>query len=234
MKQNKLCLAIIFLVSVNFSFGQKTEINFNAYSGLFSFRGNGTATNSSIGCSQFDPIWRTSNPYGQKSGFSYEFELQLQRVSKKHLIYGCGIGFETLQSKVHIDTSIFSAFIVNISPANGTTFLKNTFITVNPYIGHRFSFPKSSFDVLAGIDMGYCLKSSELIWSPSGTKVNPDEQNDLTKPTIDFRARIQIKTQIKKFGFLAGYSLGVTNYQSQNNLKAYTSFIRLGLSYQIK
>ena len=122
----------------------------------------------------------------------------------------------------------FAFFIVLGVPslsANGTTFLKNTFITLNPYIGHRFSFPKSSLDVLAGIDLGYCLKSSELIWSPSGTKANPDGQNDLTKPTIDFRPRIQIKTQIKKFGFLAGYSLGVTNYQSQNNLKAYTSFI---------
>lgn len=234
MKRNKLFIGIIFLVSVNFSYGQKTEINFNTYGGLFSFRGNGSATNSSIGWSQFDPIWRTSNPYGQKSGFSYEFELQLQRVSKKQLIYGCGLGFETLQSKVHIDTSIFSAFILNISPANGTTFLKNTFITVNPYIGYRFFLRKSSFDVLAGIDMGYCLKSSELIWKTSGTKANPDQQNDLAKPTIDIRPRIQIKAQIKKFGFLAGYSLGVTNYQSQNNLKAYTSFIRLGLSYQIK
>lgn len=234
MKQFTLIISVLLLVSINCSYGQKTEINFNAYSGLFTFRGNATATNSSVLWSQFDPILRTMKPYGNKSGFSYEFELQLQRISKKHVIYGCGLGFETLVSKVHIDSSIFSAFIVDISPANGTTLLKNTFITVNPYIGHRFTFSKSSFDILAGIDMGYCLISSELIWNPTGNQANPNQQNDLTKPNLDFRARLQIKSQIKKFGFLAGYSLGVTNYQSKNNLKAYASFLRLGLSYQIK
>ena len=54
------------------------------------------------------------------------------------------------------------------------------------------------------------------------------------KPTIDFRPRIQIRTQINKFNFLAGYSLGLTNYQSKFNYKAYTSFVYLGLGYQLK
>lgn len=234
MKKRNLLLAISIFTFVNFSYGQKTEINFNAYSGLFSFHGNGTATNSSVGWSQFDPVWRTSIPYGQKSAFSYAFELQTQRITSKHFIYGVGLGFESLQSKVHIDTSVFSAFIVNVSPANGTMILKNTFITVNPYLGHRYSLGNISFDLLAGIDIAYCLKSTELIWQTPDTKASLVAQNDLAKPTFDIRPRIQFKTQIKKFGFIAGYSLGLTNYQSQDNKKAYASFLRLGLSYQIK
>jgi hypothetical protein len=234
MKQNKLCLAIIFLVSVNFSYGQKTEINFNTYSGLFSFRGNGSASISSIGWGQFSiPIGTsTENPYGNKNDFSYAFELQIQKISKGMNIYGIGLGFENLKSQVHIDTYIESGFVYYKYAANGKTILKNTFITVNPFMGHRFSFRKTSFDMLAGIDLAYCLKSTEFGYIDVNN-TNPF-QNELAKPTIDFRPRIQIKTQIKKFGFLAGYSFGLTNFQTNNNLNANTSFLRMGLSYQIK
>lgn len=233
MKQYTLIIAFIFLVSVNFSFGQKTEINFNTYSGLFSFRGNGSVTNSTIGWGQFSiPMTSTDNPYGNKNDFSYAFELQIQKLTKGKNLYGIGLGFETLKSQVHIDTYTQSGFAFIKSAANGKTILKNTFITVNPYLGHRFSFRKTSFDMLAGIDLAYCLKSTEFGYLSLNT-IDPF-QNEIAKPTIDLRPRIQIKTQIKKFGFIAGYSLGLTNFQTNNNLKANTSFLRLGLSYQIK
>ena len=50
----------------------------------------------------------------------------------------------------------------------------------------------------------------------------------------DFRSRIQLKTQLNKVGLLAGYSIGLTNFQTQDNPKAYSSFLRLGVSYQLK
>jgi hypothetical protein len=211
-------LIFILLVSRQFSYGQKTEINFNAYSGLFSFRGAGSSSTSWINFNPYtSPDKFTSNPYGKKSEFSYSLELQAQRVTKTKNIYGVGISFEALTSKVTIDTVTQNGFIYWQYSADGKTSLKNTFVTLNPFIGHRF-----------------CLKSMEKGNATAGNKTIYTADNDKAKPSIDFRPRIQIKTQLKKVGLLVGYSLGLTNYQTQNTPKAYSSYLRLGLSYKLK
>jgi len=233
---NKLFFIIfILLVSRQFSYGQKTEINFNAYSGLFSFRGDGSSSTSWINFNPYtSPDKFTSNPYGKKNEFSYALELQGQRVTKSRNIYGIGISFETLTSKVKIDTVTENGFLYWQYSANGKTTLKNTFVTLNPFVGHRYFYRKISFDILAGFDLAFCLKSKEVGNATTNNKDYVTIENDKSKPSIDFRTRFQIKAQINKFGFLAGYSLGQTNYQTQNNPKAYSSFLRLGLSYQLK
>ena len=235
-KINKLFfLAIIFLVSTQFSSGQKSEIVFNAYSGLFSFRGNGSSSTSWINSNPYTSPWKyTSNPYGKKSEFSYALELQGQRVTKHKNIYGLGISFEILASKVNIDTVTANGFLYWEYSASGKTSLKNTFVTLNPFVGHRYSYHKIIFDLLAGFDLAFCLKSKEVGNATTSNDYYVTVENNKPKPSIDFRPRIQVKTQINKFGLLAGYSLGLTNYQIQNNSKAYTSFLRLGLSYQLK
>lgn len=236
IKITKLFLLIFTLfVSIQFSYGQKTEINFNAYSGLFSFRGDGSSSTSWINYNPYlSPDKFTSNPYGKKSEFSYSLELQGQRVTKTKNIYGAGISFETLTSKVAIDTVTQNGIIYWQYSADGKTSLKNTFVTLNPFVGHRFSYHKISFDVLAGFDIAFCLKSKETGNATASNKTIYTVDNDKVKPSIDFRPRIQMKTQLKKVGFLVGYSLGLTNYQTQNNPKAYSSYLRLGLSYQLK
>jgi hypothetical protein len=238
MTHNKpFFITIILLISVQFSYGQKTEINFNVYSGLFSFRGDGAASKSSIISYPFihTPRTFTENPYGRGTGFSYALEFQGQRLSKRKNIYGLGISFEELTSKVNIDKVGISgdpAFLQYA--ASGETKLENRFITLNPFVGHRYSSYKIKFDLLAGFDLSFCLKSKEYGSATTSNQSTFTVENDKTKSSIDFRPRIQIKTEINKFGFLAGYSLGLTNYSTQNNLKAYTSFLRLGLSYQLK
>ncbi len=228
-------LIFILLVSRQFSYAQKTEINFNAYSGLFSFRGDGSSSTSWINFNPYtSPDKFTSNPYGKKSEFSYSLELQVQRVTKTKNIYGAGISFETLTSKVAIDTVTQNGFIYWQYSADGKTSLRNTFVTLNPFVGHRFSYRKISFDVLTGFDIAFCLTSKETGNATASDKTIYTEDNDKAKPSIDFRPRIQIKTQLKKVGLLVGYSLGLTNYQTQNNPKAYSSYLRLGLSYQLK
>jgi hypothetical protein len=230
-----LCLLTV-LGSQQFLFGQKTELRLNAFSGLFSFRGEGAASTSWINFNPYiSPEKFTSNPYGRKSGFSYTFELQGQRVTKARNIYGIAIGFETLRSRVNIDTLTQNGFIYWQFPARGNTFLKNTFVTIHPYIGHRYVYRKINFDLLAGCDFAFCLESREL-----GNATANDMGYDLavdnikSKPVVDVRPGVRIKTQLNKFGFIAGYSLGLTNYQTQNNPKVYSSFLRLGFSYQVK
>jgi len=226
---------LILFVSRQFSYGQKTEINCNAYSGLFSFRGDGSSSTSWINFNPYtSPKKYTSNPYGKKSEFSYSLELQGQRVTKTRNIYGIGISFESLISKVNIDTVTQNGFLYSQFSAKGKTTLKNNFVTINPFVGHRYLYGKIWFDLLAGFDLGFCLKSKEVGYATTNNKDYLTVDNDKTKPSIDFRPRIQIKTQINKFGFLAGYSLGLTNYQTKNYPKAYASYLRLGLSYQLK
>jgi hypothetical protein len=238
MKQNNLFFLVIFLLtSVQFSYGQKTEINLNAYSGLFSFRGAGAASNSWIISYPFinTPTKYTIDPYGKKNEFSYALEFQGQRISKRKNIYGLGISFEALTSGVNIYKIGVSGDPAYLEyPANGKTKLKNTFVTLNPFFGHRFSYHKMTFDLLTGFDLAFCLNSKETGNATTNNKDNFTVENDKAKPSIDFRPRIQFRAQVNKFGFLAGYSLGLTNYQTQNNPKTYSSFLRLGLSYRLK
>jgi len=225
----------VLLVFTQGLFAQKTELNLNTYTGLFSFRGNGSTSNSWI--TAYTPAIRsdyTINPYGKKSSFSYAFELQGQQISTRKNIRGLGIGFGALKSKVGIDTVNGGDIVYFQHAANGRTVLKNTFITLNPFVGHRYSYRRMNFDLLAGVDLAFCLKSKEVGQATTNNKEYITVENNKTKPLVDFRPRIQLKTQINKFGFLAGYSLGLTNYQVQNNLKAYSSFLRLGLSFQLK
>lgn len=238
MRQSKLnkiiFIVFIFFASVPFSYAQKTEINLNAYSGLFSFHGNGSALNSGISYPFTSTTIYTIDPFGRRSGFSYTFEFQVQRLSKRNHIYGLGISFEQLTSKVNINKIITSQDPAYFEyPANGKTKLINTFTTLNPFAGHRYSYRKVTFDLSAGCDLAFCLKSKEA-GKASTDKDFVKAENDKAKPSIDFRPRVQIKMEISKISFLAGYSLGLTNYQSENNLKAYTRFLRLGLSYQLK
>jgi len=239
MRQSKL-IKIIFIVvilfaSIQFSYAQKTEINFNAYSGLFSFRGNGSVLHSGISYPFTSTTIYTTDPFGRRSGFSYVLEFQAQRLSKTNNIYGFGISFEQLTSKVNINKIITSQDPAYFEyPASGKTTLRNTFITLNPFVGHRYSYHKATFDVLAGCDLAFCLKSKEAGKASINNKDFVKAENDKAKPFIDFRPRVQIKMKINKVGFLAGYSFGLTNYQAENNLKAWTRFLRLGLSYQLK
>jgi len=230
-----LLIVIILFVSMQFSYAQKTELSFNAYSGLFSFRGSGATSNSWITAyTPGTPSDYTINPYGKKSDFSYSFEIQAQRITKTKNIYGLGVGFEILKSKVNIDTVNGGDLVYFQHDANGKTVLKNTFVTLNPFVGQRYSYRNISFDLLAGIDAAFCLKSKEAGQATTNNKDYIIVENDKAKPSVDFRPRIQLKTQIKKFGFLAGYSLGLINYQNQNHPKAYSSFLRFGLSFQLK
>lgn len=237
IRDKLISITIAVLVSAHSSNGQKTEISFNVYSGLFSFRGDGATSQSWIISYPFinPPTTYTVNPYGKSSAFSYEFELQGQRLSKRKNIYGLGLSFEMLASKVDIYKIGVSGDPAYLEyPANGETKLKNGFITVNPFAGHRISLRKTNFDLLAGFDLGFCLTSKEIGNANINDNGHVAAENDKAKPLIDFRPRIQIKMRVYKFGLLAGYSMGLTNYQPQNNSKTYAGFLRLGLSYQLR
>jgi hypothetical protein len=234
-RSKHILFAMILLVSTGISFGQQTEVHFNAYSGLFSFHGNGSVSHSWINVDPYtSPDKYTSNPYGRQYAFSYALELQEQRVTKNKIIYGLGFSFENLTNKVNIDTVTQNGFFYEQYSANGMTRLKNTFVTLHPFVGHRYTYHKIYFDLLAGFDIAFCLQSKETGMATTQNKGSFIVENNIPKPFIDFRPGIQVKAYINKLGFLAGYSLGLTNYQTKYMLKAYTGFLRFGFCYQLK
>lgn len=214
---------------------QKTEINFNVYSGLFAFRGDGAGLNSEINSTFYStPQKITANPYGKKTNFAYSFELQVLRILTTKYIMGLGCSFESLTSKININRATTDGILFSIYVVNGKTIVENKFINLSPFVGKRFFYYKVKFDITAGVDIAFCLQSKETGKAITNDNIVFTTNNNLPKPNIDFRPRLQLKTQYKKIGFNAGYSYGVTNYKKQNEPKVFTTFLRLGVSYQIK
>ena len=238
-KKTILIFLILSFIAKNTE-AQKNEYSANVVTGLFSFRGSGAASADWIidNPQKNPPTVYTRNPYGKKSGFSYVIEVQFQRVTANNIIYGAALSFESLTSKVDIDTVFQNSFAGSVFQARGNTNLKNSFITLNPFAGYRFRKQEMNFDFTAGIDIAACVKSREKGRAVDAGSINYFTEvmtdNQLRKPPVDLRARMQLKVSYKKYGILAGYSLGLTDYQRENNLKAYSSFIRVGLSYQLK
>jgi hypothetical protein len=237
----KHIVTVLIFQAITFSsFCQKTEFNLNVYSGLFSYTGNGTARTSTINYGIYTPIPYTSNVYGNKPGFSISFGGQAMSVTRSNVLYGAGLSYDLLESKIEINKVQYSPEIVvagqsYLYDANGSTKLNNTYLNLNPFIGRRFLKNGMTIDLSSGFDIGICLKSVEK-GSAKVTATNDVISTNVKHPhpSIDFRPRIQLKAGYKRTGIIIGYSPGLTNYQSSKSAKAYTSFLRLGFSYRIR
>jgi hypothetical protein len=253
MSAHFLSRPIGILCFLAFTFGtvtaQKTTVNINAYSGLFSFRGDAAVSTSrfiagldiSTGISS---PYRSYNIHGSLPAFSYSLEGQLVRNTKHGFLYGIGIAYEMLTSKVNIDSTVYYGEPATIHyDAKGSSKLKNTFITLNPFAGKRIFNKKISVDVLAGMDIAFCIRSHENGQANTITSTSYSEyittNIDEPRPEVDVRPRLQLNMHYKKAGFLFGYSLGLTDYHirkdySNDYSKSFSSFLRFGLSYQIR
>lgn len=153
-------------------------------------------------------------------------------LQKNRNIYGIGISFEELKTKVKITEANLGSTLTLL--VNGNSTLRNDFITLSPYIGQRLNDLKISIDLLVGLDLGFCLLSKEEGRISPNPESLPNVDNNLQRPVLDLRPRAQIKLLYNRYGFICGYSLGLINYQEEANLKAYNRLLRVGLSYQLK
>jgi hypothetical protein len=226
-------LAILFC-SINVN-GQKTSFNVNVYSGLFSFRGAGATSASSIETGFYIIPGYTKNVYGTGAAFSYAIEGELQRKTAQHILYGAGLSYEKLTSSVTINKVGFSgdpAYL--IYNADGNTRLINTFFNLSTLAGYQFTTGKISLDVLGGLDFATCLSSHEKGSAITENNTTFTTNNMLRKPRLDLRPRIQLKAGYKKMGLILGYSLGLTAYPSREEATTYSRFLRIGFSYTIR
>lgn len=262
---------IVFCFLTQPAAAQKTEINVNAYSGFFTFWGNGATTNSWYILPASNVNTAVYSPYGKKSAGFFSFEIQVQKVIQKNRIYGIGLSFETAKTRVNIDSAYtkfggpynfaFGPYGPGIYSSSrplhidGSLTLHNTYITINPFIGQRIFYKKITVDVLAGVDVAYGLKSMEKLHA-AGSETSNNGMNysvysgsftyERKSPSVDLRPGIKLKIQYQHLGVLLGYSLGITDYQKNNNdnptyldvrpnnESTFSSIVRLGISWRIK
>jgi hypothetical protein len=235
----KIKIAFLLIVfSLSHIYGQQTELRVSINSGLFSFAGKSAVENSQINLYDQSNTGYTNDPYGSKNGFSYGVSLNLKRVAKSNFIYGIDFGYETLRSKVSIHS--VNGFIGTSTfekNASGQTFLNINSLNLNPSAGYRFNINKFPLDLVGGFDVSYILNVKE---NGDATDMDGIEYStSLDRKTIkyDFRPRVQISTDYKKFGLYLGYSIGLSNYIDGyvgGVNEAYSRMIRFGITYRLK
>lgn len=105
-------------------------------------------------------------------------------------------------------------------------------------MGYRLPVNRLNIDFTGGLDIAYCINSKEngSATAKDGTKYKTDV--DRENINFDIRPRIQIAANYEKTGVYIGYSLGLADYMGDyvggNFGKCYVSFLRFGLTYQVK
>ena len=234
----KSILLLLTTLTINLSFGQKTESILALNSGLFSFQGYSAEKSSQINLASNGTTGYTNNPFGGKNGLSYGVSYQIQRVSRGNFIAGIGVGYENLRSKTTITgvngydkTGTFQDI------ASGQTYLSNNQINAFPYLGYRVGIRQVSVDLTGGLDIGYLLNSKE---SGKATGVNGTTYTtslDRTGIKTDLRPRVQVAVFYRKVGAYTSYAYGISNYKSGwvgGRNECNSTVIRFGVLYKIK
>jgi hypothetical protein len=225
-------------------YAQKFELNVDAYSGLFHYGGDGTATTSFIETGT--PNY-TYDPYGNKNGFSYGAGLRLQYVTKGGFIIGAGADYEILRSRV--DVSVYQPIYYTINEDSGPediqtlpsttghTALRSQNINISPFIGYRIMIKKTNIDLMSGIDLGFNINSYDKGSATDGVNNTYSTNVKLANSPTDLRLRFGAAAGYGRFGFTASYAYGLTNlYKStlmDGNFNAHSELIRFGLSYRL-
>jgi hypothetical protein len=231
-----LLIAFSFLIYSN-SYSQKTELRVSLDSGLSSFTGENAESFSFINLYNQSASGYTNNPYGSKNVVSYGVSVNLKRVTKVNLIYGIGIGYENMGSKTSIGSvSVYDGENSFNVPASGKTIMSINTINANPFIGYRFNASRLPIDLVAGFDFANILNTKEC---GDATDANGNKYTtSLDRKTIstDFRPRIQVSTDYKKFGVYLGYSFGLSNYMEGyigGTNGVHSKIFRFGITYQV-
>jgi hypothetical protein len=230
----KYFLILFFFLALSSlsSRAQQLEIRASLNSGLYAYRGDGAESVSQINSTTY-----TNNPYGSVGGLSYGLSLNLRKITKGNFIFGADLGYEMLRSKVKLKYADAIGDIA--SEFEGRTYLNTSFINLFPYLGGRFKINRQHFDLIGGFDIANVLSSMEKgdAKSVDNSQFHIETSVDRKMIKSDFRPRIQLSTDINKFGFYVGYSIGLRNYRAGligSSAAAYSRMWRAGLTYRLK
>ena len=242
----KITLLTLFAIILSGQlFAQNIEVFAQAYSGLFHYSGNGTASTSTINYAQ-PPFHSYPNySFGNKNGFSYGVDIQAQHVAKCGFISGLQAGYDILRSKADITgingelilwTDLPGSFTI---PVKGTSVVQNQYINFNPYVGYRLPVKKIKIDLLAGVDLPVGVNSYEKSRSVASDGTVYQTNVNYGKGGFDPRSSFGIEVSYKKFGIIASYAHGIINHSAglMNDspvvYEAYSEVLRFGITYKI-
>jgi hypothetical protein len=156
--------------------------------------------------------------------------VQVKRITRRKHLFGLGIAKEKVKTKTEIifyPTDIIEGF--DPGPALLTkTILANSFVAVNPFIGHQFSVGSILIDAVAGLDWAYCTRSYVDTEPESFSSAN-----EKMKGSVDWRPRVQLNASYKHLVLLVRYSRGITKFDAGFNKHVSTNFLRMGVGYKI-
>lgn len=154
--------ALLSILLLPHAYAQKVEVAVQANSGLLHYSGNGAESETFFIPASTPNGYTSNNPYGNKNGFSYGFDVQAQYVNKGGFIMGLQGGYEVLKSKIDINSIYGFATVLDYTgyltdgpiPTTGQTSLQDQDIALNPYIGYRLKIKNVKIDLMPGIDLG--------------------------------------------------------------------------------
>jgi hypothetical protein len=210
------------------------EFSMQINSGAFFYGGQSTrSTSTDISY----PPYSVKNPYGRTPGFSFGVSSQFQKITDNKFIYGLGIGYESLSSKVNLKDVWSEEPVYPWVTSECFATLTNQFINLNPYVGHRIVKSKVTFDIIIGTDLGIGLKSQAKLNLLNSRGDSPIVRFGIDKTILDFRPRIGITSFYKNLGLSISYSHGLSNYAKDNESvdgKIYSRYFRFGLLYRLR
>lgn len=237
-------------------YAQKVEYSVQINSGLSALHGPGTLSVSRINFVTQPVSYYTGNPHGNIQAATYGIAADLKLVTKRKLLFGLQLGYESLRSKVNlINHPILTDNVGSTIPyaadnsINGYTILTTNFININPFIGYRLNIQHTSIDLTPGLDIAVALNSREEDKAQLGLNSTPDADlttdNKLNSPSTIGRVRFDAKVNYHRFGIIAGYSRGFIAYKNNGlvttgqgatatNGSVFDDVFRLGFSYRIK
>ncbi|WP_026462068.1 outer membrane beta-barrel protein [Adhaeribacter aquaticus] len=226
---------ILFLVSSGTLLGQKTEVSLQGTTTFSAFGGANATRTSGMLVSGDGSDNYTNDPYGKYVGVGYGAAIQLQRVTQGRTILGLQTGYEVLRSRVKI-TSVYNIRPEPTPIKSGETVLRNDFININPYAGHRFTIRKIDLDLTGGLEIAFFQESREKgsVTTANGQTYYSDRER--FRPGSDIRGRLNLTGYYKHIGISLGYAHGIKNYTPMlegATLNRYARVVRLGINYRI-
>ena len=242
----KHLFALLFLLSLACPINaQHLEYAFMAGGGLFHYNTK-KATEpyfSTINLSSLSSTGNyANNPYGNKNGQTFQLSFQLKKVTRRKLLWGALIEYESVESKKKINW-VFGPSSYNFREATGNYSMKNKLLVISPYIGYRFQISKSYLDITGGIDITDGI--SAVHEQGSATIITTDDIIEVNKDSkaknygfFETRARFQGDFGYKKWGLYFGYSCGF--YEGKlatfggTPLYSFSRYFRGGIFYRLK
>lgn len=235
--------AMILLLFFANVFGQKTEFRGSLNSGVFSYKRITPNDPPSFYYEASSNSAFTYNNSGINSGVCFGFSFNFKRIAKSDHFWGLDLGYEMLRSTAPISkfytytqTSSNSFITTGTSSATGEIVYNNSFIVLNPYIGHRYRLKQVNFDLAVGVDVAYCLKAKEKgnATTPDGSQYSVSGGTSMkARPNIN--PRVQLQIGYKRIGVYGGYSAGLTNLikKKWGFKNGYSNIIRFGATYNL-